>query len=52
MRHDQLCERDTTVATYLGSGCRCASRAYDHDPLPADFTPIYAEPKTPGQEGG
>ena len=52
MRHDQLCERNTGLATYLGSGCKCATRAYAADPLPDDVTPIYAEPKTPGQEGG
>jgi len=51
VRHDLLCERDTTLATYLGSGCRCATRAYARDPLPDDVTPIYAEPKTPGQSG-
>ena len=52
MRHDQLCERNATLATYLGSGCKCATRAYARDPLPDDVTPIYAEQKTPGQEGG
>lgn len=52
MRHDESCELGSTVATYLGSGCHCATRAYQHDPLPDDLTPIYAEPKTPGQEGG
>ena len=58
MRHDGLCERDTTLATYSGSfgpsrGCQCASRAYKADPLPElDWTPIWAVQKTPGQEGG
>lgn len=51
MRHDLLCERGTAVATYLGSGCKCGSRAYARDPLPDDTAPIYVEPKTPGQEG-
>jgi len=52
MLHDQLCERSSTLSTYLGLSCQCASRAYARDPLPDDVTPIYAEPKTPGQEGG
>jgi hypothetical protein len=63
MGHDLLCEtrqhfvdlhllgrqRDST--TYSGS-CKCASRAYKADPLPNDWTPIWAKAKTPGQEGG
>jgi hypothetical protein len=28
------------------------SRAYRRDPLPNDWTPIWAKAKTPGQEGG
>lgn len=52
MLHDSLCERGTAVATVLGSGCWCASRAYARDPLPDEVAPIYVEPKTPGQEGG
>jgi len=52
MLHDQLCERVSFVSTYQGSGCQCASRAYKADPLPDDVTPIYAEQRTPGQEGG
>ena len=57
MSHDQLCERDDALATYSGSfgpskGCQCGSRAWAADPLPADFTPIYTQPKTPNQEGG
>jgi len=51
VKHDHLCER-VTLTTYLGSSCQCASRAYAADPLPDDVTPIYTEPKTPGQEGG
>jgi len=41
IKHDFLCERDTTLSTYLGSGCKCASRAYQRDPLPDDVTPIW-----------
>jgi len=52
MRHDGLCERDSHAVTIFGLGCQCASRAYRADPLPDDVTPVYAEPKTPGQEGG
>jgi len=57
MRHDPLCERSSTLSAISGSfgpskGCKCASRAYERDPLPDDVRPIYAEPKTPGQEGG
>jgi hypothetical protein len=52
MRHDALCERNATLSTYLGSGCHCATRAYQRDPLPDDWTPIGAEQKMPGQEGG
>jgi len=52
VRHDELCERNALLATYLGSGCHCATRAYARDPLPDDVTPIYAIAKTPGQEGG
>ena len=47
MRHDPSCERGSEAT----SGCRCASRAYSRDPLPDDVTPIYADPKTPNQEG-
>ena len=49
MLHDQQCER---VTSYEGLCCKCASRAYDADPLPDDYTPIYTERKTPNQEGG
>jgi len=52
MRHDDQCERNATLATYLGTGCKCATRAWERDPLPDDVTPIYAVVKTPGQEGG
>jgi hypothetical protein len=52
VRHDSQCELGTTLATYLSSGCKCAARAWERDPLPDDVTPIYTEPKTPGQEGG
>ena len=52
MLHDSLCERVSLVSTYQGSGCHCATRAYARDPLPDDVTPIYAEQKTPNQEGG
>ena len=52
MRHDGLCERDSPVATIYGLGCQCGSRAYKRDPLPNDWTPIWAKAKTPGQEGG
>jgi hypothetical protein len=51
MRHDQLCER-VNSSTYQGSGCKCASRAYAADPLPNEWTPVWAIQKTPGQEGG
>ena len=47
VRHDALCERDTTLSTFLSLGCQCGSRAYKRDPLPDDVTPIYTEPKTP-----
>jgi len=52
MLHDLLCERDPALSTYSGSGCKCASRAYAADPLPNEWTPIWAIQKTPGQEGG
>ena len=52
MRHDQDCERDSPVATIYSTGCKCGSRAYQRDPLPNDWTPIWAKAKTPGQEGG
>jgi hypothetical protein len=41
MLHDGLCERNNAVPTYLGSGCQCASRAYQRDPLPDDDAPIW-----------
>jgi hypothetical protein len=41
MLHDQSCERNDVVASYLGSGCRGASRAYEANPLPEDVTPIW-----------
>jgi len=46
VRHDALCERDTTLSTFLSLGCQCGSRAYKRDPLPDDVTPIYTEQKT------
>jgi len=52
MRHDGLCERNSPVATIYGLGCQCGSRAYKRDPLPNDWTPIWAKAKTPDQEGG
>jgi len=52
MRHDESCERGDVVPSIYSSGCKCASRAYKADPLPDDVTPIYAELRTPGQEGG
>jgi len=52
MRHDALCERHNILNYSSGLTCQCASWAYKADPLPDDVTPIYAEPKTPGQEGG
>jgi len=52
MLHDALCERDNHAVTIFSLGCQCASRAYRADPLPDDTAPIYAELKTPGQEGG
>ena len=52
MLHDQLCERHNTLSYSSGLTCQCASRAWAADPLPDDLTPIYAEPKTPNQEGG
>ena len=47
MVHDQSCERNNALS-YQGSGCQCASRAYQRDPLPDDalsatnWTPIWA----------
>ena len=52
MRHDQDCELNQVVATIYSTGCKCASRAYKRDPLPNDWTPIWAKAKTPDQEGG
>jgi hypothetical protein len=56
MLHDHLCEGNSLLAI-SGSfgpskGCKCASRAYKRDPLPNEWTPVWAEKKTPGQEGG
>ena len=52
MLHDESCERDDVVPSIYSSGCKCASRAYAADPLPNDWTPIWAKAKTPSQEGG
>jgi hypothetical protein len=57
MRHDESCERDDVVPSIYGLGCQCGSRAYERDPLPNDWTPIWAKAKTPygvitNQEGG
>ena len=49
MKHDDQCERDKY---HLCLACKCASRAYAADPLPNEWTPIWAIQKTPGQEGG
>jgi hypothetical protein len=51
VKHDHLCER-VTLNYSAGLTCKCASRAYERDPLPNEWTPVWAEPKTPGQEGG
>ena len=65
MRHDGMCERSSPVASIYGLGCRCGSRAYAANPLPNDWTPIWAKQErsqraymyaatvnTPSQEGG
>ena len=41
VRHDQDCERNDVVASIYSTGCKCASRAWQRDPLPDDVTPVW-----------